>query len=307
MVRIPEHGKLDPEKNGWEEWDRRFITNYKATLCFCSEKEGGQCEEAMPSVQVEFPKMPYWGALVAALVTLVGWALMAALLHFGPGAQRKPAGKSSSWAFSFAVTPSNRYSLAAVNALLWTLVTAFGVVFVWVTAEKFLEITPQVLALVGIGGGTTVVSLYQGLPRWRQIPLRFQKMVSTSNTPRFCDLISDGNQPSIAKVQSLFFTVVVACIVMKEILEKHAFPPLPDGIAILIGISSAAHLFSQSVPSESAEALKARMDALETRLQEHENEKKARLTEADDIKTIGDPELEREVKEIVDAINRYVA
>lgn len=59
---------------------------------------------------------------------------------------------------NFAITPMGSYSISLTQIIIWTYVTIFGLVYVYWLTGSFLDITSQVLMLLGIGGGTAISS-----------------------------------------------------------------------------------------------------------------------------------------------------
>jgi hypothetical protein len=150
------------------------------------------------------------------------------------------------WKFPFclAYTPAGRYSLSLMQIVIWTYVTIFGLVYVWMMTFTFMEITPQILMLLGIGGGTAVASKLQMVSRLQNIPFQLQVYLKGNREPHISDLITSYDTPNLAKFQMLTFTVITAIIVIVELLHHFKFPNLSDGIVALMGVSSAIYLGS---------------------------------------------------------------
>ncbi len=53
---------------------------------------------------------------------------------------------------------SDKASLSRFQLLIWTFIVGFSFLFLLINSDTFPEITPEVLALLGISGGTYVVS-----------------------------------------------------------------------------------------------------------------------------------------------------
>ncbi|NIR14257.1 MAG: hypothetical protein GWN86_10030, partial [Desulfobacterales bacterium] len=75
----------------------------------------------------------------------------------------------------FTVTPLGRYSISLAQILFWSLLVLFAFAYIlWVRGES-LEITSQILTLLGISGGTAVAAKAAAMARARDIPHEFFK------------------------------------------------------------------------------------------------------------------------------------
>lgn len=143
---------------------------------------------------------------------------------------------------NFAVTPLGRYSISLTQILFWTFVTIFGLVYVYYISGDFLVITPQVLMLLGIGGGTALGAKMNTRSNVLDIPSYYLKFVTKKRIPELRDIISINGQPNIFKFQMLAFTLITGCFVIVDIVKKYAFPEIPENMITMMGISSLIYL-----------------------------------------------------------------
>lgn len=143
---------------------------------------------------------------------------------------------------NFAVTPLGSYSISLTQILFWTFITIFGLVYVHRISEEFLVITPQVLMLLGIGGGTALGAKMNARSNVFDIPSYYLKFVTKKRIPKLKNIISIGGQPNIFKFQMLAFTLITGCYVVVDIIKNYAFPEIPENIIIMMGISSLIYL-----------------------------------------------------------------
>ena len=143
---------------------------------------------------------------------------------------------------NFAVTPLGSYSISLTQILFWTFITIFGLVYVHRISEEFLVITPQVLMLLGIGGGAALGAKMNARSNVFDIPSYYLKFVTKKRIPKLKDIISIGGQPNIFKFQMLAFTLITGCYVVVDIIKNYAFPEIPENIIIMMGISSLIYL-----------------------------------------------------------------
>ncbi len=142
----------------------------------------------------------------------------------------------------FAITPMGTYSISLTQILIWTYITVFGIVYVYWLTGRFIEISAQMLMLLGIGGGTALGSKMNKVSKVKEPPIKYLKLIERSRTPKLKNLITIKGQPSIYKFQMLAFTVLTAFFVIGEILTTYLFPNIPNSLVTLMGISSVIYL-----------------------------------------------------------------
>jgi HAMP domain-containing protein len=167
---------------------------------------------------------------------------------------------------NFAITPLGSYSISLTQILFWTFITIFGLVYVHHISQEFLVITPQVLILLGIGGGTALGAKMNAISNAFDIPSYYLKFVTKKRTPKLKDIISIGGQPNIFKFQILAFTIITGCYVIVDIISTYQFPVIPENLITMMGISSLIYLGNEvTIKSvwDKIEALKKEIDQYE--------------------------------------------
>lgn len=238
----------------------------------CSD-DTSPCEE---TYDVELPRPS--GALTMGILTILGIWLMAFLVLAFRIAPPSPTGKVRDrfrvvaglealllLPFEVTTTELNRYSLSLFQVTIWTGVLAFGISFVWKITAQFLVITPQVLMLVGIGGGTALLSTVNYRSRLQAVGA-YRKLIPAQKEPRFADLVTLDGRPSISRIQMLAFTVIIASMVTTSIMTQCQFPALSDGLVALMGISSGIYLGGAVVPGASEQRVKEAIVSYENEL-----------------------------------------
>lgn len=145
----------------------------------------------------------------------------------------------------FTVTPLGRYSISLAQILFWTVVVIFAFVYVGFTRGEFLEITGQILTLLGISGTTAVAAKVTAMARVGEIPDEYMTKIVKNRLPRFRDLFSIGDVPSIFKSQIFTFTLLAGILVMRELLRTGNFPVLEDNLLVLMGISGGVYIANE--------------------------------------------------------------
>jgi hypothetical protein len=182
------------------------------------------------------------GAVVASLVLV-----NALLLGLGP-AGGGPRGRlrrlcAALSPLRLAITAGGAYSLSLTQVVVWTLVTIFGLTYVWIMTEGILAPSSQELMLLGIGGFTAVLS---GLSR----PGSDDSGAAAprpAREPALRDLVTMDGRANVFKFQMLVFTLISAAIVVKELIESCGFPALPPELVTLMGISSATYVGNKAL------------------------------------------------------------
>lgn len=248
-----------------------------------------------PPFRIEIPRPAwawFWGIMAIFFATVVTWFLVNRL--------KSPEEKVPFWRTPFwlATTPAGRYSLSLMQVVIWTYVILFGLVFVWKMTQTFMAITPQVLMLLGIGGGTAAAARIKTSSRLQNIPLRYRNLLKEARSPKVSDLITTGSgSPSIMKFQMLFFTIFIALNVFGEILAEYSFPLLSGEMVALLGVSSAVYLGNDLTGSVKPEDITAKIKEVDAEV------KKAVETDGAEkaaVQLVENPRI-KELKEMIDA------
>ncbi len=146
----------------------------------------------------------------------------------------KPDG--ASWLDWFAGA-GNKASVSLFQVYIWSWLVVAGLVFVFLLSGTFLGITAQMLGLLGIAGGSSVlarlVARGQGVPPEKK------------DRPHFVDLFQTEGSFDLFKLQMFVFTVVIALFVAIRIAVDHAFPEISTELLTLLGISNGVYVTSK--------------------------------------------------------------
>lgn len=138
-------------------------------------------------------------------------------------------------------------SLSLAQILLWTILIFSASFYVWAASGKLLDFTGSVLTLLGIAGGASLIAKISASAKdekGREIAeLELSKQVAAAKPePKWLDLIKTEGRPDIYKFQMALFTTLAAVFVAGKIYGTLEFPPLPEGLLTLIGISNGIYL-----------------------------------------------------------------
>jgi len=154
-------------------------------------------------------------------------------------------------------------SLSLAQILLWSILVFSASFYVLVVSGRLLDLTSDVLVLLGIAGGASVIAKITASTK----DGKGQAISGAMKEPKWLDLIKTEGRPDLYKFQMALFTALAAVFVTKEIYSTMEFPTLPVGLLTLIGISNGVYLTakasSKSVFEELAEIDRERQKAEE--------------------------------------------
>lgn len=153
-------------------------------------------------------------------------------------------------------TATDRFSLSGLQVMIWTHVAAFSLSYVWTMTGEVVELTPQLLMLLGIGGGTAVLARVTRV----SVPPGLDGLLNGRRLAGPWDLIASADAPSVFKFQMLIFTLVSASIVSWEVASTYTFPVLPDALVTLMGISNSTYLLGSLASNSGSGDLKKEIE-----------------------------------------------
>lgn len=182
-------------------------------------------------------------AAIIALIVLVVWFIAFRMRKRGVEA-------NVTWKSLIVDPASNRYSIARVQALAWTILLvvsySYYVIMTFLILDKSVipSFDPSLLILMGISTGGLLIAGTQD----RAKP---QTSVVRAAAPNLSDLIMENGRVSMASLQLLLFTVVGLGIYMVYMtspdLVETGLPTMPDTLLALMGISQGGFLTGKAV------------------------------------------------------------
>ena len=144
-------------------------------------------------------------------------------------------------------------SLSMLQVFIWTVVTLWGMIYVFIVVGNLLTITPQMLGLLGIAGSGAVVSRWVSQTRK---PAPGKTGTSLSGKHVFWKMLSTNGSFDLLRLQLFVFTVSIAVYVIARIGDGAAFPELDANTLALIGLSQSVYvtgkIASTATPSDTA-------------------------------------------------------
>lgn len=131
-----------------------------------------------------------------------------------------------------------RFSLSNVQVLMWTLLVLYAFCFVWVANGLLLEISPGVLILLGISGGTSVLS--RTVEKLSGSPESGRPLETKA---RLQDLVTgDDGKFDLLRFQMLGFTLFTLIYAFVSVIRSEGLPEISQNLYLLMGISSSTYL-----------------------------------------------------------------
>ena len=195
-------------------------------------------------------------------------------------------------------------SLSLAQILLWTILVFSASFYVLVVSGNLLDLTNEVLMLLGIAGGSSVIAKITASTRGgKGVKIAAPK----PKDPKWLDLFQTEGRPDLYKVQMALFTTLAAIFVTAKIYGTLEFPDLPAGLLTLIGISNGVYLGAKATSktvfdklSETSNELLKAQEVLITRTaaaneaQKHQQEAKSEKTTANTERDSTQDQLDKE-------------
>lgn len=214
-----------------------------------------------------------WSAMIATFITVV---LTAIVMKSRTSNFKDGTGKKRFFSGIF-VGPDNDPSLSLLQMFIWTVITIWGLLYVFTLQGNLLSVTADVLALLGIAGTGTVLARWIAVSTGRSTsqPVQGAK-IQVANTPSgttnaFWQMLSTNGDFDLLKLQLFAFTVVIAIYVISSIAANGAFPSLDSNTLLLMGVSQGVYISGKLSATSSLTSAQALKLDLEMRIAEQKN------------------------------------
>ncbi|MGO9577890.1 MAG: hypothetical protein ACLP2P_00610 [Desulfobaccales bacterium] len=208
----------------------------------------------------EFKVSSWWLAVICGgLALLISWLVLALVTKF-----KNP--------IRFVAGKDGGASLSLAQILLWTILVLSASLFVLVASGKLLDLTNDVLVLLGIAGGASVIAKITASAKDEK---GLAIAAPAPKEPKWQDLLQTDGQADLYKFQMALFTLLAAVFVTGKIIGTFEFPVLPAGLLTLIGISNGVYLAAKGTTKTAYEKLGDKSDELnkaKEELQQHKAE-----------------------------------
>lgn len=217
---------------------------------------------------VQFVGRVWAGAIGTALTLMLLGSIM-----YTMGQRKKDLQGKPRWFAGLFIGPDGDPSLSLLQMFIWTTITIWGFLYVFIVAGDLLSLTPEMMSLLGIAGVGTV------LARWIAVagggstsqpagtaPVAPAVPAGAAGSPAgndFWRMLSTGGHFDLLKLQLFAFTVVIALYVVWRIADAGAFPTLDTSTLLLLGVSQGVYVSSKlagTTDLASLQANKAQLD-----------------------------------------------
>lgn len=172
---------------------------------------------------------PYWAALFSLLITLV------LMLGFSFAIERRRGPKiRDSWSLlRLFVGQDGEPSLSLFQMYIWTGLVVAGMIYVFLMSGDLLNISEQVLVLLGLAGLSSISSRFVGAHTAGTTP---------STGHGFWGMFLVGGKPDLLRLQMFIFTVAIWLYVAVQLYYEQSFPELDANVLLLMGISNGVYV-----------------------------------------------------------------
>lgn len=173
------------------------------------------------------------------------------------------------WLSSLFRGADNDPSLSLLQMFIWTVVTVWGLLYVFIVAGELLKVTAEVLGLLGLAGAGTVIARGIATSRGGSTSQAAPGETADSNSSAFWSMLATHGRFDLLKLQFFLFTVLIATYVLWRIGNDAAFPALGMEALLLMGVSEGVYLagkFASTNAWAQAQAAHAALAAARTRL-----------------------------------------
>jgi hypothetical protein len=124
-------------------------------------------------------------------------------------------------------------SLSLFQVYVWTALTLVGMTYVFLMSGNLLNISPQVLVLLGLAG-------------LGSIGARLVSVSTAGATPAtgtgFWGMFAVGGKPDLLRLQMFVFTLTIWLYVAARVFYEQAFPELDTNVLLLMGITNGVYV-----------------------------------------------------------------
>jgi hypothetical protein len=134
------------------------------------------------------------------------------------------------------------YSLARTQLMFWLFLVSAGILFIWLNTDTLVEVTTSVATLIGISGGTSILSKIIESRPLTEPKITADQFKSGQYSEGFpTDILSDNKSISIARVQMFVFTIIIGLYFCWYVIYYMQMPNFSSGLLLLLGVSSSTY------------------------------------------------------------------
>ncbi|WP_448874534.1 hypothetical protein [Desulfobulbus propionicus] len=131
------------------------------------------------------------------------------------------------------------YSLGKSQMAFWGLLVMLSFIGLWVLTGSMERIPEQVLALLGISGGTGLGSL---LITTSKLGDQAPRLSNSTARDFLRDILDDGNGFSLHRMQVAIWTIILGLVFIISVNKVMSMPEFPETLLLLMGLSNGLYL-----------------------------------------------------------------
>ena len=169
------------------------------------------------------------------------------------------------WMAGLFVDADRKASLSLFQIFFWTVITVWGLIYVYFVTGSLLGLTQSVLTLLGISGVGTVAARFISPD-----PTASAASATSTTNVDFRALLSTNGVFDLLKLQLFVFTLLIGTYVVWRICDTGAFPDIDANTLLLLGVSQGLYIggkVASTTPLARAQALKLQLDNKTTELE----------------------------------------
>ncbi|HEX8258017.1 MAG TPA: hypothetical protein VF589_10315 [Allosphingosinicella sp.] len=185
----------------------------------------------------------------------VGATLLAALLLWGCLNARRGDEKSwSAWASGLFLDANSQPSLSLFQIFFWTLITVWGLIYVFIVTGELMNLTGTMLVLLGIAGTGTVAARFLSRGSTGAPAAPAVRAPATRTEVDFAALLSTNGTFDLLKLQLFVFTLLIGAFVVWRIADSGVFPELDTETLLLLGVSQGLYIGGKAAAPATGDA-----------------------------------------------------
>jgi hypothetical protein len=144
------------------------------------------------------------------------------------------------WFYSLFIGSDKEPSLSLFQIFFWTVITVWGLIYVYIVTGALLTMTASMMVLLGIAGTGSVLARWIAPPDPPAAPA-----VPPDRVPKpfeFWQILSTNGNFDLLKLQLFVFTLMIGVYVISRLADTAAFPDLDTNTLLLLGVSQGVYI-----------------------------------------------------------------
>jgi hypothetical protein len=204
------------------------------------------------------------------------------------------------WFAGLFVGGDNDPSLSLFQMFFWTVITVWGLIYVFAITGNLLSLTQQMLWLLGIAGAGSIAARWiagttpsGSTSRAPDLSPAAAAPAAAASPLEFWQILNTNGRFDLLKLQIFVFTLMIGVYVVWRIADAGVFPTLDANTLLLLGVSQSVYIGGKVAGTTSlarAQTLKDDSDRKTGELQGLQDEKTKLTQKQEELKAKTPPE-----------------